>query len=117
MYIYTLLKVEDYVQDSRCFRFSPICSDSGLLFRGRGCMFIVQEKRSPKGLFCLANRTVGKIFCDCEGATIKETGDTTKEITSNANGTTKETTKETGGTTKETIKETSKEIQLDAVLT
>lgn len=26
---------------ARLFRFSPICSDSGLLFRGRGCMFIV----------------------------------------------------------------------------
>ena len=76
-------------------------------------MFIVQEKRSPKGLFCLANRTVGKIFCDCEGATIKETGGTTKEITSNAN----KTTKETGGTTKETIKETSKEPLLNAVRT
>ena len=116
MYTYTLLKVdtfsfslwakEAHVCHSWRSRISPICSDSGLLFRGRGCMFIVQEKRSPKGLFCLANRTVGKIFCDCEGVTIKETGGTTKEITSNANG-----------TTKETIKETSKEIQLDAVLT
>ncbi len=77
-----------------------------LMFR----MFIVQEKRNPKGLFCLANRTVGKIFCDCEGATTKETGDTTKEITSNANGTTKETIKET-------IKETSKETLLNAVQT
>ena len=58
MYTHTLLRVEAfpsslwfeeaYERLSCHLRFSPICSDSGLLFRGRGCILCEEHVRESE---------------------------------------------------------------------